>query len=99
VGAYARERGIEHFWAAGALCATPRGLCRARHFADAPALIAALGQAPPAAIVLVKGSRFMKMERVVAAPRATEPHMLLASPNGCRRCTRRSSASCASSST
>ncbi|MES1162063.1 MAG: UDP-N-acetylmuramoylalanyl-D-glutamyl-2, 6-diaminopimelate--D-alanyl-D-alanine ligase, partial [Rhizobacter sp.] len=39
----------------------------ARHFADAPTLIAALGEAPAAASIVVKGSRFMKMERVVAA--------------------------------
>jgi UDP-N-acetylmuramoyl-tripeptide--D-alanyl-D-alanine ligase len=39
----------------------------ARHFADVPQLIAALGEQPDAACVLVKGSRFMKMERVVEA--------------------------------
>ncbi len=39
----------------------------ARAFADVGALLGALGEAPPAASVLVKGSRFMRMERVVAA--------------------------------
>ena len=68
VGAYAKQRGIEHFWAAGALCRhAAAAFAGARHFEDAPALIAALGQAPQAAAIVVKGSRFMKMERVVAA--------------------------------
>jgi uncharacterized membrane protein len=52
------------FWSAGAL-AVHAGA--ERHFADAAALVAALGDAPPAASVLVKGSRFMAMERVVRA--------------------------------
>lgn len=68
VGAYAKQRGIEHFWAVGALCRhAAEAFAGARHFEDAPALIAALGQAPQAAAIVVKGSRFMKMERVVAA--------------------------------
>ncbi|MCC7286766.1 MAG: UDP-N-acetylmuramoyl-tripeptide--D-alanyl-D-alanine ligase [Burkholderiaceae bacterium] len=69
VGAYARERGIEHLWAAGALCehaALAYGT-GARRFADAPQLIAALAEAPRCASALVKGSRFMAMERVVRA--------------------------------
>jgi UDP-N-acetylmuramoyl-tripeptide--D-alanyl-D-alanine ligase len=67
VGAYARERGIEAFWGAGALCAhAVRAFgAPARHFADAPALILSLGEAPPCASALIKGSRFMGMERVV----------------------------------
>lgn len=68
VGAYAKLRGIEHFWAAGALCRhAAQAFDGARHFDDAPALIAALGDAPQAAAIVLKGSRFMKMERVVAA--------------------------------
>ena len=67
VGARARERGIEHFWAAGALMAHAGA---DRHFADTAALVAALAQAPQAASILVKGSRFMGMERVVQALRA-----------------------------
>ena len=39
----------------------------ARHFASVEALLAALGEAPQAASLLVKGSRFMRMERVVQA--------------------------------
>jgi UDP-N-acetylmuramoyl-tripeptide--D-alanyl-D-alanine ligase len=66
VGAYARERGIGALFALGeasreAVAAFGQG---ARHFASAEHLRAAL---PAAATVLVKGSRFMRMERVVAA--------------------------------
>jgi UDP-N-acetylmuramoyl-tripeptide--D-alanyl-D-alanine ligase len=69
VGARARERGIEHVWAAGPLSAHAAHACgaAARHFADTDALLAELPAAPDAAAVLVKGSRFMKMERVVRA--------------------------------
>jgi len=68
VGAYASEKRIESLWAAGAESAnTAAPFAGARAFADAEALLAALGEAPPAASVLVKGSRFMRMERVVAA--------------------------------
>ncbi|CAD5370531.1 UDP-N-acetylmuramoyl-tripeptide:D-alanyl-D-alanine ligase [Rubrivivax sp. A210] len=67
VGARARERGIEHFWAAGPLCAHAGA---DRHFASVAALLQALADAPQAASVLVKGSRFMKMEQVVQALRA-----------------------------
>ncbi len=70
VGAYARERGIETIWAAGALGAHAAAT---RHFADAAALVAALAEGPPAASLLVKGSRFMRMERVVAALLALQP--------------------------
>ncbi len=64
VGARARERGIEQVWAVGALCAHAGAH---RHFWDMAALLAALPEAPAAASVLVKGSRFMKMEQVVQA--------------------------------
>jgi UDP-N-acetylmuramoyl-tripeptide--D-alanyl-D-alanine ligase len=69
VGAYARERGIESLWAAGALCehAVRAYGAAARHFAGTPELVAALKQAPRCASALVKGSRFMGMERVVRA--------------------------------
>jgi len=67
VGAYARERGIDHLWCAGAQSehAVRAFGPAARHFAEAPALIAARSELPAAASVLVKGSRFMAMERVV----------------------------------
>jgi len=68
VGAYARERGIESLWAAGAeSSSTVAEFPAARPFTSVEALIAALDDAPDAASVLVKGSRFMRMERVVAA--------------------------------
>jgi UDP-N-acetylmuramoyl-tripeptide--D-alanyl-D-alanine ligase len=69
VGAYARERGIETLWCAGALCADAARAFgpAARHFGDAPALVRALPELPPAASLLVKGSRFMRMEQVVQA--------------------------------
>jgi len=74
IGAYAATRGIDVLWCAGAACADAAaaygpGAC---HFADTLALLAALGPAgtpataPAFESVLVKGSRFMAMERVVA---------------------------------
>jgi UDP-N-acetylmuramoyl-tripeptide--D-alanyl-D-alanine ligase len=69
VGAYAAERGIDHLWCAGAMSADAARAfgAGARHFADVAALIAAKAELPVAASVLVKGSRFMQMERVVMA--------------------------------
>jgi UDP-N-acetylmuramoyl-tripeptide--D-alanyl-D-alanine ligase len=69
VGAYARERGLAALWTAGALCvhAAQAYGAGARHFDTVPELVAALPQAPEANAVLVKGSRFMQMERVVQA--------------------------------
>ena len=71
IGAYARGRGIEHFWCAGALCAHAADAYGepARHFADTASVVAALAaqEAPAFGSALVKGSRFMGMERVVAA--------------------------------
>jgi UDP-N-acetylmuramoyl-tripeptide--D-alanyl-D-alanine ligase len=76
VGQLAAAKGIETVWTAGILAAhaaqalTPP--TSGRHHADAAALVAAMqaegGAAVPAAqSVLVKGSRFMKMEQVVVA--------------------------------
>ncbi len=79
VGAYAKDRGIERLWTVGALgIAASQAHGAARHFESTAVLIAALedaligGQAdsPPAAAIVVKGSRFMKMEQVVAALKA-----------------------------
>ena len=68
VGAYAQDRGIETLWTVGRLCThAAAAFAGARHFDDVASLIAALAQAPACGAVLVKGSRFMKMEQVVAA--------------------------------
>lgn len=73
VGAYAREKGIAHLVATGELMVhavqafnRQAGQGQAVHFTDVAALsghVASLATAQ--ATVLVKGSRFMKMERVV----------------------------------
>jgi len=74
VGERARERGLDAFWAAGALCAHAGAPV---HFAGTPELVAALQNntlpRPAARSILVKGSRFMKMEQVVQTLRATAP--------------------------
>jgi len=69
IGAYARERGVEHLWVAGALCAhAVRAFgAGARHFTGTANVIDALHEAPRCASALIKGSRFMGMERVVRA--------------------------------
>jgi UDP-N-acetylmuramoyl-tripeptide--D-alanyl-D-alanine ligase len=71
VGARAAARGIDSFWAVGALSAHAAAAYgpAARHFERVDSLLAALPDGPPAASVLVKGSRFMRMERVVQALR------------------------------
>ncbi|WP_455284298.1 UDP-N-acetylmuramoyl-tripeptide--D-alanyl-D-alanine ligase [Cupriavidus necator] len=74
IGAYAQTRGIDTLWATGELAvhAVQAFGPRARHFGTAEALIKALeedsgGMVAQAGAVLVKGSRFMRMERMVAA--------------------------------
>ena len=76
-GAHAAARGIDTVFTLGALCASVGGA--ARHFETYAALEAAVLEAlPQAGSVLVKGSRFMQMERAVqaieaaAAQRSTE---------------------------
>ncbi len=64
VGRYARERGIERLYTLGEQSRAMAG----RHFEEIGALNAAVREAlGESASVLVKGSRFMKMERVVEA--------------------------------
>ena len=69
IGAYARARGIDALWTVGRASthAAEAYGGSARHFGDLASLIAALPQAPACGAVLVKGSRFMKTEQVVAA--------------------------------
>lgn len=68
VGEYARKRSVEGFYTLGTLAehaAKAYGM-KARHFEDIKQLAESLQEvAIPAASILVKGSRFMKMERVV----------------------------------
>jgi UDP-N-acetylmuramoyl-tripeptide--D-alanyl-D-alanine ligase len=64
VGEHARARGIDKLFTLGEQSQAMKGT----HFADIEALNAAvLGELPATGSVLVKGSRFMKMERVVEA--------------------------------
>jgi UDP-N-acetylmuramoyl-tripeptide--D-alanyl-D-alanine ligase len=75
VGRHAQAQGIETVWCAGELMGHAAAGTGARHFATVEALLAALpGEAPPFASALVKGSRFMKMERVVQALQEGLPH-------------------------
>ena len=66
-GEHALALGIDALFTLGALSkATGNSFGAGRHFADMPALQAAvLAELPRVGSVLVKGSRFMKMERVV----------------------------------
>jgi UDP-N-acetylmuramoyl-tripeptide--D-alanyl-D-alanine ligase len=68
-GAYAQARSIDHVLVLGALSVHVVQTCAvARHFNDVHELNdAALALLPRVASVLVKGSRFMRMERVVEA--------------------------------
>ncbi|OWQ93973.1 UDP-N-acetylmuramoylalanyl-D-glutamyl-2, 6-diaminopimelate--D-alanyl-D-alanine ligase [Roseateles aquatilis] len=75
VGAHAADQRLAALWTAGAAArdaaqAYGEG---ARAFDTVPELIAALGEAPQVRNILVKGSRFMKMEQIVAALQSGGP--------------------------
>jgi UDP-N-acetylmuramoyl-tripeptide--D-alanyl-D-alanine ligase len=70
IGAFAKERGVDRLFALGR--ATPDAVAAfgegAEHFSDIDGVLAALRKLDAhAATVLVKGSRFMGMERIVQA--------------------------------
>ena len=69
VGAYAAERGIEALFTLGDLCVhSAQAFGAARHFEDMDSLLSFVtAQVDGFQSVVVKGSRFMKMERVVQA--------------------------------
>jgi UDP-N-acetylmuramoyl-tripeptide--D-alanyl-D-alanine ligase len=69
VGAHARERGVDQLFTLGVLssCAAT-SFSGGQHFDNIEALVKAVLQAlPRVSSIVVKGSRFMKMERVVEA--------------------------------
>ena len=72
VGAYAAECGIEAFYTLGDLCQhAGQAFGSAQHFENMDSLLAAVAQhAAQFQSIVVKGSRFMKMERVVEALQA-----------------------------
>ena len=67
IGAYAQQCGIDQLVCTGSLMQYAAAACPgARHHADFEALLKDVRQhLPGCASALVKGSRFMKMERVV----------------------------------
>jgi UDP-N-acetylmuramoyl-tripeptide--D-alanyl-D-alanine ligase len=68
VGAYAQTRGVHTLWVVGPLSIhAANAFDGARHFEAVDDLISALSEAPTCSAVVVKGSRFMKMEHVVSA--------------------------------
>ncbi len=68
VGSYAAQQGIDVLWTVGELSRhSAAKFAGSRHFSQVSELLAALAAPPPCGSALIKGSRFMKMERIVAA--------------------------------
>lgn len=68
VGAFAKARGIDALWAVGpASVHAAAAFAGSRHFETVQEVIETLPQAPLFTSVVVKGSRFMRMEQIVAA--------------------------------
>jgi UDP-N-acetylmuramoyl-tripeptide--D-alanyl-D-alanine ligase len=66
IAAYAVGKGIEHVLVTGALARHMNTVRGVQHFEEFDAFLSALAaKATPDATVLIKGSRFMKMERAV----------------------------------
>ena len=82
-GAHAQACGIEYLYALGAQSAhAVAAFGHARHFDNMAALQAAVCAAlPSVGSVLVKGSRFMKMEQVVEAVAAAAQENTMAAGN------------------
>ncbi len=77
IGGYAKSQGVDQLFALGEACkqAVRNFGEGARHFCTVEKLIAAVDkELGPETTVLVKGSRFMKMERVADALAAEEKH-------------------------
>ena len=76
VGQYARDRGVDRLLALGEMTRTSVASFGngGEHFTGVESLIERLNTLPAApATILVKGSRFMRMERVVAQLRIGAP--------------------------
>ncbi len=87
-GAYAQAQGIEHLFCLGVLAQVAAQACPgARHFDSIEALNAALLELlPTLQSVLVKGSRFMRMERAVQALQSAAAAPQLSNPHGETKC-------------
>lgn len=75
VGAHAADQGLAALWTAGSAARDAAAAygAGARAFDTVDQLIQALSEAPQVQNVLVKGSRFMKMEQIVAALQSGGP--------------------------
>ena len=88
VGQYAQEQGIEKVFTMGELSLhTARACKNARHFDDVDSLMRELqGEMPKTRSVLVKGSRFMRMERVVQGLQLAQQNLAADQPHEEAKC-------------